>query len=88
MHSGMHDEKNIFGFFWGGQFKCENAKLLKDTPGWLSGMVLIWGNHGEMVIYTGLGVIWIIILSWCELQGAHTVLDEMWHDGIKNTKAL
>ena len=31
-------------------FKHENAKLLKDAPGGLSGMVIIWGNHWKMGI--------------------------------------
>ena len=56
-------------YFWvlGGVLKCESAKLLKDAPGWLMSMVTIKGNHGETVIYAGLGVIWIIILSVCDL---------------------
>ena len=57
MHSGTHDEKICFGFFGGGYCKCESAKLLNDILGWLSSMVIIWGNHGESGIYAELGVI-------------------------------
>ena len=32
---------------------CESAKVIKDEPGWLTGMITILGNHGEMLIHVG-----------------------------------
>ena len=80
--------KRYFWFLWGGHFKCKSAKTLKDTPGWLSGMVTIWVNHGEMAIYVGLDVMWFIILSWYDLQGVCSILDGMWNNGKNAAKAL